>query len=138
MRDEEDLARYAEVIAQTFEMDGPLARRLLPMRLMEHPRWRSYLGYDADGRAVACSALLVTGDIAGVHFVGTLPEHRRRGYGEAMTRHAVQEGAGAGCTLAVLQASEMGRPVYQRMGFQATVGYKTFVLPQILAGQGWP
>lgn len=131
------LAAYAEVAARAFEQDAATTRRLLPMRLLEHPRWRSYLGY-VDGRPAACSSLLVTDGVAGIYFVGTLPEYRRRGYGEALTWHAVREGAAAGSTLAVLQASELGQPVYARMGFRVTVGYKTFVLPQILAGRGWP
>jgi ribosomal protein S18 acetylase RimI-like enzyme len=79
---------------------------------------------------VASSALIVIDGVAGVHYVGTLASHRRRGFGEAMTRHAVDEGAQAGCRSATLQASEMGQPIYERMGFRVVTQYKTFVRPE--------
>lgn len=69
----------------------------------------------------------LVGEIAGVTFVGTRDAYRKRGLGEAITWHAVREGAKAGCTVAALQASEMGRPIYERMGFRTVAGYRTFV-----------
>ena len=49
--------------------------------------------------------------------MATPPEFRRRGYGAAATWAAIEVGAQRGCDHAVLQASEMGAPVYRRMGF---------------------
>ena len=51
---------------------------------------------------------------------------RRRGIGEAITWHAVHVGAERGALIACLQASEMGAPVYERMGFRVTAQYLTF------------
>jgi predicted acetyltransferase len=59
--------------------------------------------------------------------VATRAKFRRRGVGEALTWHAVREGVAAGCRSATLQASEMGRPIYERMGFRLVAPYKTFV-----------
>jgi GNAT superfamily N-acetyltransferase len=110
-------------------MSPDVVRKLSPMSLIRHPRWRSYVGY-ADGQPVATSALLITGDVAGVYWVATAEAFRGRGYGEAMTWHVVREGAAAGCRVAALQASDMGRPVYERMGFRYVAGYRTFVPPK--------
>ncbi len=120
------LEECARINALAFDMPLEDVRHLLPMRLIEHPRWRSYLGY-VDGRPATTSALLVSEDVAGVYFVATLEEFRKRGLGEAITWHAVREGAAAGCRSATLQASEMGYPVYERMGFRLAAQYKTFV-----------
>jgi N-acetylglutamate synthase len=79
-------------------------------------RGANYLGY-VGGRPVATSIRIRTGDIAGIYFVSTIPEFRRRGFGEAMTRRAIVDGRSTGCTMAYLQASKMGRPIYERMGF---------------------
>jgi hypothetical protein len=49
---------------------------------------------------------------------------RRRGYGEALTWAAVAGGQRAGCTIASLQASALGKPVYARMGFSDVLGYE--------------
>jgi predicted acetyltransferase len=49
--------------------------------------------------------------------VATPPEHRRRGYGAAVTWAAIEEGRRQGCDHAALQASELGAPIYRSMGF---------------------
>ena len=85
-----------------------------------------YTGF-LDGEPVATSALFMSNHVAGVYNVATLNAYRRRGFGEAMTWHAVREGAAAGCGMASLQASEMGRPIYERMGFRLVAGYKTYL-----------
>ena len=59
--------------------------------------------------------------------MSTVPAARRRGYGEAMTARVVADGIAAGCDVAVLQASEAGRPIYERLGFQVNVRYYAYV-----------
>jgi len=43
-----------------------------------------------------------------------------------MTWRSVLRGREAGCSVAVLEASELGKPVYERMGFRVVAPYKTF------------
>jgi ribosomal protein S18 acetylase RimI-like enzyme len=76
--------------------------------------WRHYLGR-LRGEPVATTTALTTGDVAGLYFVHTLAEARRRGIGSAMTRHAALDSVRP---LAVLGASAMGEPVYRRLGFE--------------------
>ncbi len=80
-------------------------------------RGANYVGY-AGGRAAATSIRVTTGDVAGIYFVSTLPEFRRRGFGGSMTWRAVADGRTGGCRLSYLQASKMGRPIYERMGYR--------------------
>lgn len=81
------------------------------------PDARYFLGTE-NGRAV-CTAMFYARDgVAGVFNVATIPEAQRRGYGAAITSAALVAAREAGCTLGVLQASEMGRPVYERLGFR--------------------
>ena len=70
-----------------------------------------------NGVPVSTALVGVTGNTAGIYNVATPPEHRRRGYGEAVTWAAVAEGHRLGCDHSVLQASPMGAPVYRRMGY---------------------
>jgi ribosomal protein S18 acetylase RimI-like enzyme len=78
---------------------------------------RLYVGY-ADGVAAAASELFLSPKVAGIHMVSTGREFRRRGFGLAMTWTAAWEGCRAGAELVALQASEMGRGVYERLGFR--------------------
>jgi len=51
-----------------------------------------------------------------VEFVATVPEARGRGYGEAVTWSATMAEPDLP---AMLIATDMGRPVYERMGYAA-------------------
>jgi hypothetical protein len=43
-----------------------------------------------------------------------------------MTARVVADGVAAGCGVAALQASEMGRPIYERLGFRTVVRYTAY------------
>jgi predicted GNAT family acetyltransferase len=70
-----------------------------------------------DARPVATALSVRTGDVVGIYSVATLPEARGHGYGTALTWMTLAD-AEPGVRAAVLQASPMGRPVYERMGFR--------------------
>lgn len=95
---------------------------------LDRPEMQAFAGC-VDGEVVATSMSFRTGDIAGIYWVATLPEWRSRGFGEAITWAAVDAGARAGCSIASLQASEMGRPVYARMGFSQPIDYVRWERP---------
>ena len=67
-----------------------------------------------------------TGRTVGVYSIATVGAARRRGYGAAMTARIVADGVAAGCDVAILQASEMGRPIYERLGFRTVVHYRSY------------
>jgi ribosomal protein S18 acetylase RimI-like enzyme len=76
-----------------------------------------FVGY-LDGQPVATVSLLTAGGAAGIYNVATIEAERGRGIGAAMTAAAIRHGAARGFTVATLQASTMGRPVYERLGFR--------------------
>jgi ribosomal protein S18 acetylase RimI-like enzyme len=127
--DEAERLDFARVTSEGFEMELEEVSRLMPAELMRHDRWESFVGYHG-GQAACCSAVAITDGTAGITFVATLEPFRGRGFGEAMTWHAVQRGVERGCSAAALQASRMGYPIYERMGFRHITGYKTYVLPR--------
>ena len=86
------------------------------------------VGYDGD-EPVATSRIARYGNVGDITGVVTLPTHRRRGFGTAMTWAAIAEGARRGCTAMTLTATEMGYPVYQRMGFVPVCTYRTYLPP---------
>ncbi len=86
------------------------------------------VGYVGD-EAVATARLACYGDVGEITGVVTMPAHRRRGLGTAMTWAAIAEGARRGCTAMTLTASEMGYPVYLRMGFVPVCRFRTYLPP---------
>jgi ribosomal protein S18 acetylase RimI-like enzyme len=71
-----------------------------------------------DGTPVAAAALFVGAGVAGVYNVCTVPEARGRGIGRAVTTAALDAASVDGLPIAVLGSSEMGYPVYRRLGFR--------------------
>jgi len=86
---------------------------------------RIFIG-QVDGEPIACGNLCVTDDVVGVYTIGVREEHRRRGYGRDMTWALLRAGQDRGCTIGVLQSSEMGLPLYQEIGFETVVTYEFF------------
>ena len=86
------------------------------------------VGYDGNA-PVATSRIARHSEVGDINGVVTLPTHRRRGFGTAMTWAAVAEGARRGCTALTLTATAMGYPVYVRMGFVPVCIYRTYVPP---------
>jgi ribosomal protein S18 acetylase RimI-like enzyme len=91
----------------------------LPMRV-----WVARL----DGVPVAASGLFVAAGVAGIYNVATVPEARGRGIGRAVTIAALAEGVARGHRTAVLGASEMGYPVYRRLGFREVSRLRSYAL----------
>ena len=91
-------------------------------QLLDTPGLHFYLGL-LDGEPVATSCVYALHGIATINMVSTLESHRRKGIGEAMTWRAIHDGLNNGCVAAFLHASEMGHPVYQRMGFRHAFTY---------------
>jgi len=89
-----------------------------------------------DGLAVAGGSASFVEGISYIGWMATLPEYRGRGYAEALLRHMdafIRRRYGVIET--VLHATEMGRPVYERMGFQAVDEYAAYLcVPEMQLG----
>jgi GNAT superfamily N-acetyltransferase len=76
------------------------------------------------GRAVTTAAAFVSDAYVGIYAVGTHPAFRGHGYGEAVTWAATL------CRPelpATLQASGMGQPIYERMGYRTVATFTVWV-----------
>jgi hypothetical protein len=94
--------------------------------LLDRPECVVYVGY-VFGDPVVSGLGWRTGRTIGVYSIATIESARRRGYGASMTARAVADGVVAGCDVAALQASEMGRPIYERLGFRTVVKYTAYL-----------
>jgi ribosomal protein S18 acetylase RimI-like enzyme len=120
------LAQLVELVTATFEFDMGVLARVFTPALLDNPAWHGYVAY-IDGTPAATSTLFVHERVAGIYYVGTLPQYRKRGLGEAVTRRCVIDGFRGGCDVASLQASSEGQPIYERMGFQHVGYYRTYI-----------
>jgi hypothetical protein len=108
-----------------FGADPAVAQETVCADLLDRPECAVYVGY-ADGEPVVSGLGWRTGRTIGVYSIATIPWARRRGYAAAMTARVVADGALTGCDAAALQASEMGRPIYERLGFRTVIRYAAY------------
>jgi len=71
-----------------------------------------------DDRPISTALGFILDGTVGVYNVATIPEEERRGGGSAVTRAVIDDAVGRGAVGAVLQSSDAGRPVYERIGFR--------------------
>jgi GNAT superfamily N-acetyltransferase len=93
-------------------------RRMFSTKLIADPAVRIAVA-DLDGEPVAgAMAIGSDGGVLGVYAVFTMDRARRKGLGRAVTWAAIRSGFEAwGSRIAVLEATPMGVPLYESMGF---------------------
>ncbi|MFC8147435.1 GNAT family N-acetyltransferase [Streptomyces paradoxus] len=118
VRDDELLCSYADINSRAYGFPLEDGRDGLTGSSLWKSGVFAYLGL-RDGVPVTCAATVEANGRLFVVLVATDPAWERRGYGEAVTRKALHEGARAtGLTRATLHATAAGAPVYPRIGFR--------------------
>jgi len=82
----------------------------LPLRLYEAR---------VDGEPASVLATLDEGDDCGIYLVATLKEHRGGGLSRRLLHVALAEARQRGLRTSSLQATKLGYPVYERLGYEA-------------------
>lgn len=85
---------------------------------------------DEEPAACALSITNALTGVGGVYWVGATPNARRRGAGDAVTRFVTNAAFDQGASVVVLQATNAGRPVYERMGYREMGQYARFLSPK--------
>jgi predicted GNAT family acetyltransferase len=127
-RDAHDIEEINEILNVTFGMPMDSVRTFRLERFLENDDVNMFIGR-VDGKAVTTATSVVIGKTAGIFQVGTIEQHRGKGFGEVMTARSVQAAAHAGARIAFLQASNSGFPIYKRMGFQTVTSHTMFERP---------
>ncbi len=119
--DESGLRAWCEVMTPIYEFPDiaaePWFRMLTSLGLGSDKRLRHFLAR-LDGKPVATASLYFGGGVAGISSVGTLPDHRHRGIGTALTVATLQEARRLGYRIGALFSSVMGEPMYKQIGFR--------------------
>jgi predicted N-acetyltransferase YhbS len=82
-----------------------------------HPNCRPIVA-ERDREIVGTGVATVSGRVGWVGTIWVAPALRRRGLGRAITEAVIEELEASGCRTLVLVATEAGRPVYERLGFE--------------------
>ena len=112
-----------------FGMPEDMLRAIVAPDTWLRPGNAVYVGY-TDGQPVTTGLGARTGTTIGVYNIATVERARRQGLGAAITVRVAADGAAAGCDVAILQASPMGFPIYERLGYRTVVEYDGWIEPE--------
>lgn len=110
--------REAEALIDEVFVEDSATEPFLTLDALDD-RFRVWVGR-VDDRPVTTATAYVGAGFVGVYAVATTAEARGRGYGEAVTWAATMSRPDLPATL---QASEMGYPVYERMGYRTVAEF---------------
>lgn len=127
VRDDE-LGLYATMLAEGFGMPREVFAMFTHPALSGMEGITHYLAW-VDDVAVGTGMAAVSDDLLGVFNISVLPDHRRRGYGQAITTEIVREGHEVGATTAYLYSSTSGEHVYESAGFRVAEMLTSFTAP---------
>ena len=86
-----------------------------------------YIAY-FEGEAVGTAITYQTGNVTGIHSVGIIPEGRRKGLANELMKVLLNVAIENKSEYATLQASDMGKLMYQNLGFEEQFVIKNYVL----------
>ncbi len=109
---------FCHITAMVFEIPFPMSRDVYDCESAWRSDFVGYLGY-LNGEPVTSTIVVITGDVAGLYSVATLPAHQHKGLGEATVRYAIEQiRAERGIQKFILQSSREGLGLYVRLGFR--------------------
>ena len=121
--DDSTIQEFAQINCVCYDVPRETSLSLI----REHTLWRKhaygFVAYEGD-KPVSTATAIINENRLFLFLVGTMPEARRKGYGEAVVRHALQTAHEAtGIRRTVLHATEAGYPLYLRLGYRPTVKF---------------
>lgn len=93
-----------------------------------HPACRMYVADEA-GRIVGTGVATAYGTVGWVGTIFVAPDRRGIGLGRLLTEVVIDDLEARGCRTLVLIATELGRPVYERLGFDLLASHLRLSAP---------
>ena len=128
-------AADVEPAAEAILRSGWGDRRIKMAWVSSHPKCRPVVA-DVAGTVVGTGVTTVSGPVAWIGTIWVDPAWRGRGIGKALTQATIDEAEAAGCQTFVLVATEAGRPLYERFGFEVQTHYRILETPGLGGGAG--
>jgi ribosomal protein S18 acetylase RimI-like enzyme len=79
---------------------------------------------------VASAQGIDIGRAVGIYNVATLEEARGQGIGAAVTVAVLRDAMARGAAFGVLESSDLGHPVYERIGFRDVAAFQVYGRPE--------
>jgi ribosomal protein S18 acetylase RimI-like enzyme len=127
VNDDRTRGAFAHIMSVAFDIPYSVCLEIYGSERAWMGELRGYVGF-VHQRPVTTAAAIITGDVIGLYSVATVPEHRRLGYAEAIMRNVVEDaGRASGIERTVLQATQSGFALYERMGYRSVTNFNVYI-----------
>jgi GNAT superfamily N-acetyltransferase len=121
--DDSTIRDFAQINCISYNVPVETSLSLVKEHTLWHEHAYGFVAYEGDKPVSTATAIINEGCLF-LFLVATMPEARRKGYGEAVVRHALQTAHEAtGINRTVLHATEAGYPLYFRLGYHPTAKF---------------
>ncbi len=117
---------FCHINSAAFGIPFPWCLEVYGLKAAWERDFAGYLGC-VNGEPVTTAATMPAEGTAGVYCVATLPGHGRKGYAEAVIRHALERAREeTGLERTILQACAAALPLYRRMGYEIVTRFAVY------------
>lgn len=122
IRTPQDVQRWSDIVSTSFGyiVDSHVVEQLL------HDTCVTLVTLRAGKAEIGSACVFCKEGIAGVHYVGVLPQYRRNGMATRLMRQVIHLCCRLGATCVTLQASPQAVNLYKKMGFVELLKYKNY------------
>jgi ribosomal protein S18 acetylase RimI-like enzyme len=134
VRDASTLAKVGEADAAAFDVKPELMEAFLPAAVLDDPAERVFAALDGDDVVGAGESVMFDG-VLGVFGISTVPPFRRKGIAAALTSRLIEDRSDE-VDLVMLQSSQLGSGVYERLGFRTISTWEVWATSTAAASAG--
>jgi GNAT superfamily N-acetyltransferase len=121
--DDSTIRDFARLNCVSYDVPVETSLSLVKEHTLWHEHAYGFVAYQGN-KPVSTATAIVNEGCLFLFLVATMSEARRKGYGEAVVRHALQTAHQAtGIRRTVLHATDAGYPLYLRLGYHPTVKF---------------
>jgi ribosomal protein S18 acetylase RimI-like enzyme len=120
-------AAFTDLTTVCFDIPTSVAQAVYSPERAWCGEYRGFVGF-VGGKPVSIVAFVRAAGVLGIYSLGTTPEFRRRGYGEALLRAAAEQMPPTERPEPlVLESTEAGYGLYRRLGFRDTTKFTVYL-----------
>ena len=128
VENKEQIKDFIPIIKEAFDKESYVANKLFSSKeVLIAKNVKSFLIYKGD-KAVSAAITVMSEEVAGIYYVGTLESERGKGLGSYIVRASTNKGFKEGKDAVILQASKLGESVYKKLGYKTITYYRTYKL----------
>jgi GNAT superfamily N-acetyltransferase len=94
-------------------------------KVLQEPAFKYFIAYH-NGAPVSTAMAFYSSGAVGLYMIATSAGQRGRGFGTAVTAAALRHARAEGQRIAILQSTQMGLSVYQKLGFKEHCSFDVF------------